>query len=209
MPPFSGLVKDGLVYGRGRAGHEDGRHPAAADPGPRLKREGVALDRDILFLATADEEADFAGALRALSPDGWRDRLGKAPSTSSPKAARTSIGDDGRPQYFGIDTAEKGPFWLTPRTTGTPGHGSRPLADSALNRLVRALERVRLHKTEMKVLPGVRAVLPRPGRRASTGPRAEWYRDLREALLDPEAARALYDDREAPRCCATRSRSRS
>ena len=32
----------------------------------------------MLFLATADEEADFAGALRALSPEGWRERLEKA-----------------------------------------------------------------------------------------------------------------------------------
>jgi len=31
----------------------------------RAKREGAALARDILFLATADEEAGFAGALFA------------------------------------------------------------------------------------------------------------------------------------------------
>jgi len=30
-----------------------------------------------------------------------------------------------------------------------------------------------------------------------SGPRAEWYRDLRKALLDPEAAQALYEDRDA------------
>ena len=35
VPPFSGAVKDGLVYGRGRAGHEDGRDPAARHPDPR------------------------------------------------------------------------------------------------------------------------------------------------------------------------------
>src|SRR5204862_5295118 len=86
--------------------------------------------------------------------------------------------------------------WLRLNTSGTPGHGSRPLADSALNRLVRALERVRLHKTEMKVLPGVQRFF-RDQAASLDGPRSEWYRDLRKALLDPEAAQALYEDREA------------
>jgi acetylornithine deacetylase/succinyl-diaminopimelate desuccinylase-like protein len=138
---------------------------------------------------------DFAGALRALSSAGWRDRLGRAEYFIT-EGGENVIGDDGKPQYFGIDTAEKGPFWLRLATSGTPGHGSRPLADSALNRLVRALERVRMHKTEMKVLPGVERFF-RDQAASVEGPRAEWYRDLRKALLDPEAAQALYEDREA------------
>ena len=37
------------------------------------------MSRDILFLATAgEEEAGFPGALRAISPEGWRDRLKQA-----------------------------------------------------------------------------------------------------------------------------------
>jgi len=153
LPPFSGAVKDGLIYGRGA---QDMKSEGILQLVTliRAKREGLALDRDIYFLATADEEVDFAGALRALSPAGWRDRLGRAEYFIT-EGGENVIGDDGKPQYFGIDTAEKGPFWLRLTTSGTPGHGSRPLADSALNRLVRALERVRMHKTEMKVLPGV------------------------------------------------------
>src|SRR6185436_14057629 len=194
LPPFSGAVKDGLIYGRGA---QDMKSEGILQLVTliRAKREGLALDRDIYFLATADEEVDFAGALRALSPAGWRDRLGRAEYFIT-EGGENVIGDDGKPQYFGIDTAEKGPFWLRLTTSGTPGHGSRPLADSALNRLVRALERVRLHKTEMKVLPGVQRFF-RDQAGALDGPRAEWYRDLRKALLDPEAAQALYEDREA------------
>ena len=194
QPPFSGAVKDGLIYGRGA---QDMKSEGILQLVTliRAKREGLALDRDIYFLATADEEVDFAGALRALSPAGWRDRLGRAEYFIT-EGGENVIGDDGKPQYFGIDTAEKGPFWLRLTTSGTPGHGSRPLADSALNRLVRALERVRMHKTEMKVLPGVERFF-RDQAASVEGPRAEWYRDLRKALLDPEAAQALYEDREA------------
>jgi acetylornithine deacetylase/succinyl-diaminopimelate desuccinylase-like protein len=193
-PPFSGAVKDGLVYGRGAQDMKaEGILQLLAMI--RAKREGLPLERDIIFLGTADEEVDFSGALRALSQAGWRSRLQKAEYFIT-EGGENLLGEDGRPQYFGIDTAEKGPFWLTLSTAGTPGHGSRPLPESALNRLVRALERVRLHKTEMKVLPGVQRFF-RDQAEAVDARRAEWYRDLGKALLDPEAARALYEDREA------------
>jgi acetylornithine deacetylase/succinyl-diaminopimelate desuccinylase-like protein len=193
VAPFSGLLKDGLVYGRGA---EDMKTEGILQllAMLRLKREGVSLDRDVLFLATADEEANFAGALRAISPEGWRDRLKDAEFLVT-EGGENLVDALGRPMYFGVDTAEKGPFWLKLRTSGTPGHGSRPISESAPNRLVRALERVRVHKTEMKVLPTVQKFFEDQASRV-TGPRAAWYRDLRAALADPVAARTLYDDRE-------------
>jgi acetylornithine deacetylase/succinyl-diaminopimelate desuccinylase-like protein len=193
VPPFSGIVKDGVIYGRGA---EDMKTEGILQllALVRARREGLALERDILFLATADEEANFAGALRALSPDGWRSRLEKAEFLIT-EGGENLLDRSGRPVYFGVETAEKGPFWLTLRTTGTPGHGSRPIADSALNRLVRALERVRLHQTAMKVLPTVDKFF-RDQAGLIAEPRASWYRDIRAALRDPQAARALYDDRD-------------
>src|SRR5258708_5065886 len=114
MPPFSGAVKDGLIYGRGA---QDMKSEGILQLVTliRARREGLALDRDVYFLATADEEVDFAGALRALSPAGWRDRLGRAEYFIT-EGGENVIGDDGKPQYFGIYTAEKGACWLL-RTT--------------------------------------------------------------------------------------------
>lgn len=193
VPPFSGLLKDGLIWGRGSQDMKtEGILQLVALL--RLKRDGVSLDRDVLFLATADEEADFAGALRASSAEGWRDRLKDAEFLVT-EGGENLLDASGRPRYVGVETAEKGPFWLKLRTAGTPGHGSRPIADSAPNRLVRALERVRLHKTEMKVLPTVEKFFRDQAPRVS-GPRAAWYRDVRAALTDPVAARTLYDDRD-------------
>src|SRR5207247_4485413 len=102
-------------------------------------------------LGTADEEVGFAGALRAISAEGWRDRLSQAEYLIT-EGGENILDASGQPLYFGVETAEKGPFWLKLRTTGTPGHGSRPIADSALNRLTRALERVRMHHIAMKVM---------------------------------------------------------
>jgi acetylornithine deacetylase/succinyl-diaminopimelate desuccinylase-like protein len=192
-PPFSGLAKDGFLWGRGAQDMKsEGILQLLALI--RAKREGLPLDRDILFLATADEEAGFAGALRALSQAGFRDRLENAEYLITEGGENISDAS-GRPLYFGVATAEKGPFWLTLRTTGTPGHGSRPIADSALNRLVRALERVRQHKTRLSVLPSVQKFF-RDQAGTASGPRAAWYRDLRKALLDPATAEALYEDRD-------------
>src|SRR5262245_12188341 len=128
VPPFSGALKDGLIYGRGA---EDMKTEGILQllALVRLKREAVPLDRDVLFLATADEEAGFAGALRALGAQGWRGRLEKAEYLIT-EGGENIVDEQGRPRYVGVDTAEKGPFWLTLAATGTPGHGSRPIADS-------------------------------------------------------------------------------
>jgi acetylornithine deacetylase/succinyl-diaminopimelate desuccinylase-like protein len=193
MPPFSGAVRDGAIWGRGA---EDMKTEGILQllAMVRAKREGMPLDRDLIFLATADEEAGFLGSLRALSPEGWRDRLQKAEFLIT-EGGENILDESGRPVYFGVATGEKGPFWLTLKTSGTPGHGSRPIADSALNRLVAALERVRRHRTALKVLPSVGKFFRDQAARTPE-PRKGWYLDLAKAVRDPEAARTLYDDRE-------------
>jgi acetylornithine deacetylase/succinyl-diaminopimelate desuccinylase-like protein len=193
VAPFSGVVKDGAIYGRGA---EDMKTEGILQLVAlvRARREAAPLARDILFLATADEEAGFLGALRAISPEGWRDRL-KSAEYLITEGGENLVDAAGKVQYFGVETAEKGPFWLKLRTKGTPGHGSRPIEDSALNRLVRALDRVRRHRTAMKVLPSVQRFFADQADQEQP-PRSGWYRDMAAALRDPAAARVLYEDRE-------------
>ena len=193
LPPFSGALEDGALWGRGA---EDMKAEGILQLVAliRLKREGVPLDRDVIFLGTADEEVDFLGALRVLSPEGWAGRVEGAEYFVT-EGGENLRGPDGKPVYFGVETGEKGVFWLKMRTSGTPGHGSRPIEDSALNRLIRALERVRLHRPAMKALPSVQKFFRDQAARAS-GPRADWYKDIATAIQDPAVARVLYDDRE-------------
>jgi len=60
VDPFAAVVKDGWLYGRGALDMKTTGilHLAALI---RLKREGVALDRDVVYLGTADEEVGTTG----------------------------------------------------------------------------------------------------------------------------------------------------
>jgi len=193
VPPFSGAARDGVIYGRGS---EDMKTEGILHLVTliRARREGAPLARDILLLGTADEEAGFQGALRALSLEGWRDRLKDAEYLIT-EGGENLVDASGKVLYLGVETAEKGPYWLKLETKGTPGHGSRPIEDSALNRLVRALERVRRHRTGMKVLPSVQRFFADQAAQ-TPAPRSAWYGDIAGALREPAVARELYEDRE-------------
>jgi acetylornithine deacetylase/succinyl-diaminopimelate desuccinylase-like protein len=87
-------------------------------------------------------------------------------------------------RFIGVDVGEKTPFWLHMVAHGRPGHGSRPIADSAPNRLVRALDRVLAYRTPYKVLPVVEEFL-REMAPYEPPERAKRFRNVRQALQDP------------------------
>lgn len=190
QPPFSGRLENGTIWGRGA---EDMKTEGILQllALVRLKREAVPLDRDVVFLATADEEADFKGAVRAL--ERWGERLKRAEYLIAEGGENIGDARAGRVEAFSVDVAEKGPLWITLKTHGTPGHGSQPLPDSALNRMVRALDRIRRHSTRLRVVPTVERYFKDQAARVAA-PRDGWYRDIRKAVADPNTARAIAAD---------------
>jgi acetylornithine deacetylase/succinyl-diaminopimelate desuccinylase-like protein len=187
-PPFSGLIIDGVMYGRGA---QDMKCEGLAQlvVMVMLKREKVALERDVLFLATADEEADGTGTDWMIAKQ--RDLLGNAEYLIT--EGGENVRDDTGVKYIGVDVAEKSPFWLKVTAHGRPGHGSRPIPDSAPNRLVRALSRILTHPTELKALPVTEEFL-RLMAPSQTGERARWFRDLKKALGDKRFRKSVEDD---------------
>jgi len=177
-PPFSGALDHGVLYGRGA---QDMKNDGLAQLVTlvMLKREKALLSRDVILLATADEEAKSIGV----------DWMVSHPELLENAEYLINEGGDnreenGRVLYVGVDTAEKSPYWLHLVAHGRSGHGSRPLADSAPNRLTRALSRVLAWETPLRLLPVVENFLK--GRAPlETGRRAAWFRNPRRALKDP------------------------
>src|SRR3989441_3281106 len=139
VDPFSGLVQDGYLWGRGALDMK-GEAITQLMTLLTLKRAGVPLKRDVIFLATADEEiGGGVGAGWFVEHHGDMVRDAEFLLTEG-GTIRTNEG--GRIEYYGVGTTEKSPFWLNLTARGTPGHGSRPTPDNPVHRLVRALSRI-------------------------------------------------------------------
>jgi acetylornithine deacetylase/succinyl-diaminopimelate desuccinylase-like protein len=179
VPPFSGQVVDGSIYGRGA---QDMKNEGIAQLMVMVmaKRERIALRRDLIFLAVSDEEADGSGTDWMIA--NHRDLLANAEFLIN--EGGENLVENGRLRFIGVDVGEKTPLWLHLVAHGRPGHGSRPIADSAPNRLVRALNHVLAYRTPYKVLPVVDEFLR--GMAPYEPPeRAKRFRNLRQALQDP------------------------
>lgn len=154
VPPFSGEIKDGWLWGRGAQDMKD-EGLAQLVAMVMLKREKVELDRDVIFLAVADEEADGTGTDWFIAHQ--RDLLENAEFLIN--EGGENLLEGGKVKYVGVDVGEKTTFWLHVVAHGRPGHASRPIPDSAPNRLVRALDRILAYRTPLKVLPVVEEFL--------------------------------------------------
>jgi len=178
VPPFSGEIRGGYIWGRGAQDMKD-EGLAQLVAMVMLKRENVALDRDVIFLAVADEEVDGAGTDWFIAHQ--RDLLGNAEFLIN--EGGENLLEDARVKYVGIDVGEKTIYWLHVVAHGQPGHGSRPNPDSAPNRLVRALDRILAYRTPLRVLPVVEEFL-RDMAPYEPSDRAAYYRNIRKAIDD-------------------------
>jgi acetylornithine deacetylase/succinyl-diaminopimelate desuccinylase-like protein len=176
VPPFSGEIKDGYLWGRGAQDMKD-EGLAQLVAMVMLKREKVALDRDVIFLAVSDEEADGSGTDWFIKNQ--RDLLGNAEFLIN--EGGENLLENGKVKYVGVDVGEKTTFWLHVVAHGRPGHGSRPNPDSAPNRLVRALDCILAYRTPLIVLPVVDEFL-RDMAPYEPPERAAHYRNVRKAI---------------------------
>jgi acetylornithine deacetylase/succinyl-diaminopimelate desuccinylase-like protein len=179
VDPFAGVRKDGYVYGRGAIdckGVSVAQFMALA----LLKRLGEPLKRDVIFLGTADEEV---GGQQGA---GWFvdhlfDLIADAEFLLT-EGGGVRIHDKKR--SYEVDIAEKAPCWIQLEASGPAGHGSRPLPDSAVTRLIRALAQIVQHETAVKVVPSVQAYFAALAEREEPKQAAR-FRALEKALADP------------------------
>jgi acetylornithine deacetylase/succinyl-diaminopimelate desuccinylase-like protein len=156
VPPFAGELRDGMVWGRGAL---DMKSQVAANAVTiaSLAREGFRPSGDLIFAATADEEAGAGFGLEWLCeahPEAVRCDL----AINEGGGDRIEL-EDGRPIYAAT-VAEKmtAPFRL--RVHGRSGHASMPrIADNALVNATRLVERIAEYRPEPQLGPEVEGFL--------------------------------------------------
>ena len=152
VDPFGGEIRDGFLYGRGAIDMKStGILQLVAVLA--LERAKVPLKRDLILLATADEEAGSAhgAAFLAARHPGWLQGAEYAIS----ELGGIELDPHYRAPFARIVISEKTGLPLRLIARGAPGHGSMPWPDSAPHRLVRALHRLLAAERPARVLPEV------------------------------------------------------
>ncbi|HUZ45385.1 MAG TPA: M20/M25/M40 family metallo-hydrolase [Terriglobia bacterium] len=188
VPPFSGEILHGALYGRGALDMKDiGLLQAMVMV--MAANEHLHLKRDLIFLGTADEEVRDLGATWFLAHHA--DLLRHAAYLLT--EGGTAVAYPGQGPIYGIDVAEKAPFWIRATAHGRGGHGSIPIPRSAPNRLVEAMRRVVRWQPPIRLLPLVeqyfRQIAP-----LQKEPLKEAFLNVRQSLEAPGFRDTLSGD---------------
>jgi acetylornithine deacetylase/succinyl-diaminopimelate desuccinylase-like protein len=188
VDPFSGEVKDGYIWGRGAIDMK-GEAVAHLMAMIALKRSGAKLNRDIVFIANADEEFTSTGGLAFVK--NHADLL-KDVEYLITEATENSV-VDGKVKYFAVGVAEKRTFWEKLTVKGIPSHGSRPTKNNPVPKLVAALDKIAKYETPLHVTPGVQKYF-KDIARLYPEPKRAWLSDVTKALENPEAREWILSD---------------
>ena len=154
--PFGGLRKDGWIYGRGTLDDKD-NVTAGLMLMILLKRHGVELDRDIIFLAESGEEGTPEVGINYMVEHHW-DEIDAEFCLAE---GGGNILEDNGVSVVGIQTAEKKPRRATLVARGTAGHGSVPRIDNPVTALTKAVAKMGEWQTEMRLNDTTRAYFER------------------------------------------------
>ena len=181
--PFGGTIKEGYVYGRG-ASDDKGMTAANLEVFLLLHRLKVDLDRDVIFLAEADEEGGGPAGIEFMVKTHW-DRID---SEFALNEGGSIYEKDGRVQYVGVATTEKVPRGLRVVAKGTSGHGSMPRLDNPVTHLAAAIAKIGNWQPPMRLNETTRTFFQRL---AGISPPAQ--AQLLRALDDAKASSAAQE----------------
>lgn len=156
VPPFSGEIVDGCVWGRGAVDMKDFDAMVLSVIRARA-RAGAAPRRPIRLIFTADEEAGAGLGARWLienrrdAVEGCEEAIGEVGGFS------LTVRDDLR--LYLIQTAEKGMAWLKLIAEGRAGHGSVRHHENAITQLSAAVARIGAYNWPRKITDPQRAFL--------------------------------------------------
>ena len=185
VDPFSGVIKDGFVWGRGALDMK-GMTAIEVMTLKLLKRNNVKLKGDVILAATADEEqGGLSGAdylLRNYPEKIFADYvLNEGGGLAIPTKNRN---------VYTVQTAEKGIIWFKVKARGTPGHGSMPnVADNAILRMNKVIEKLGNYRSEILLVPTVKQFLNEIAREDPF-----LQRSFSRLLANPELSDQILDE---------------
>jgi acetylornithine deacetylase/succinyl-diaminopimelate desuccinylase-like protein len=136
--PFSGDIANGYIYGRG-AMDDKGMGVMELMALLLLKRNRVKLNRDVLLMATCDEEIGSTMGAKWMCENHFADLDPAFMLDEGGNGLRGffAVGD-----VFKVAVGEKRACRFKMIARAEPGHGSMPWDDAAPHRLVRAAQRL-------------------------------------------------------------------
>jgi acetylornithine deacetylase/succinyl-diaminopimelate desuccinylase-like protein len=132
--PFTPVVENGYVYGRGSVDNKFDVSMAVATLA-KLKREGWKPGRDVILALSGDEETAMVTTAKLAA------ELKGAELVLNADAGGGLLAEDGKPVLYGLQAGEKTYADFTLTVTDPGGHSSRPGKTNAINTLARALSR--------------------------------------------------------------------
>ena len=156
VDPFSGEVRDGVLWGRGAVDMKNADAVLIALVRD-WARTGRRPQRDIVLAFTADEEDTAAYGAKWLVDnhaglfEGCTEAIGES-------GAFTFHVKPGL-RLYPVASAERGTAWLKLTARGTAGHGSKPSHDNAVVRLAEAIARIGAYQWPVRLIPTVRAAI--------------------------------------------------
>jgi acetylornithine deacetylase/succinyl-diaminopimelate desuccinylase-like protein len=148
QPPYSGAVQNGEIWGRGA---QDCKSLGVMELVALilLKREGFLPRRNIVYMATADEEAGGRWGVDWLfqnHPE-WM----KAGFVINEGGGLGMV--MGGKHVYTCQTAEKGICWMKLTFRGQPGHGSIPHEENCIVRMAQAIEKIFSYRSPLRQTP--------------------------------------------------------
>jgi len=187
VDPFGAMMKDGYIYGRGAL---DDKSMLAANLAAiiALKRSSARLNRDVIFLATDDEEAGGDASIRPLIAKNW-DKFAAGYALNE---GGEVISKGGKVQYVAVQASEKVAVNVAVVAKGSSGHASVPTKDNAIVHLAAAVAKIGMYSAPVhfntvlrRYFEGLAAV--------SDDEIAKWMRSLDTTDRGEHAQRVISD----------------
>jgi acetylornithine deacetylase/succinyl-diaminopimelate desuccinylase-like protein len=207
VDPFEGVIRDGMLWGRGAVDMKNMDAMILSAVGGIL-RAGERPERDLVLAFFADEENGGVEGSQLVVRDRPEWFAGATEAISEVGGYSIPVGD--RSAYL-LQVGEKALMWVTLVARGRAGHGSRVHPDNAITRLAAAVARlgstawpVEMTETTEKLLAGIAEITGMDpasdpdALAAATGPAAAFVASTFRTITNPTGLTAGYKHNVIP-----------